>query len=347
MKKILLLICVLLVGLSLQAVELQDINSHAYGDITRLVLSLSRSVRYTILYSPEKQSLKITMKQTRATGDIQEPIQGLSPVIQSSKFSQIGNSLVLELTGTQKLHYEHFTLRENGYKIVLDLYPAAMEETLQGQTKLAYFYAETENYVKSQKLFESLASEYPVDTVYNYYWGLSLLSQNNKEQAIEKFKAVKQGVPEFLMAQIELKNLGQPTLIVDAPKQPQHTKQGNWLNKQLSPLFTTESKLSFNLPTWLTTALALWIIIGLLLCILILAIFVVVLSVKVHNLKIQLCNIRNKNTVSILIDDDSKKKMVSRLVQNGWSNREISKELHISVKEVEAIIELCQVSDTE
>jgi DNA-binding NarL/FixJ family response regulator len=48
---------------------------------------------------------------------------------------------------------------------------------------------------------------------------------------------------------------------------------------------------------------------------------------------------------TIFVDEESKRKMISKLLHDGWSNREISKELHISESEVESAVKQLSFSD--
>ncbi len=56
---------------------------------------------------------------------------------------------------------------------------------------------------------------------------------------------------------------------------------------------------------------------------------------------------RASTAKGMILDDETKRKMVMQLVNDGWRSKESARELNLGDKEVESIVNLCQTSGME
>ena len=48
---------------------------------------------------------------------------------------------------------------------------------------------------------------------------------------------------------------------------------------------------------------------------------------------------------TLIMDSDTKIRMVTKLLEEGWNSRQIAREMQISVKEIEEIVKRAQITD--
>lgn len=161
------------------AVTLNDIYSKDYEIISRLVLQFSEIPEYEIRQHPERREIIVTLENTTRANTVpliqQKPT---SPVIQSVRTTDShGDRTVVTITTFQPYYLEHFTLENNNYRIVLDIYNKRQPDTHEEKLLFADFFSSVGFHQRAKGLIDQLEDE-PENKEVEQENGLISLSKN-------------------------------------------------------------------------------------------------------------------------------------------------------------------------
>lgn len=356
-KSIAILLLALFAGLLAAQNKVEQIAvSHDNPIVTRVAMTLTQKTKWSHSVDTDKHQVTVTIEDCDASTPL---IGGLSNNKLVTKIDLMnkynGGVVVLTLSGP---FFIETTSVDNPYKIVLDLFVYKKTYSYQDLLNQALFYEKSGYYVKAAKQYSKMQKDYPQNAETNYYWGNLLLKQRKTDSAITKLKLVPSTSKFYQAAQKSLQKLNaadseipipvaEPVAVTDSvpvvrdsvivPVQPLKITQVSGKFKFFSfktffgvtwgEFLTSKFMMAlFALPIWF------WIIIGVVLIIIVLVIFDVIHFRKLHRKN---RTPKPKKTKQI---DQVKLEMVSKLLENGWQEYEIARELLLTPKEVHQYI---------
>jgi TolA-binding protein len=324
--------------------------------VSRVAMTLTQKTKWTYSVDTDNHQVTVTIEDCDASSPL---IGGLSNSKLVTKIDLLNkyNAGVVVLTLSGPFYIETTSV-DNPYKIVLDLFVYKKTYSYQDLLNQALFYEKSGYYAKAAKQYAKMQTDYPQNKDTNYYWGNLLLKQRKTDKAIEKLKLVPTDSKFYKTAQTSLQKLevtdseipvpvAEPVAITDSvpadkdslvvPVQPLKITQVSGKFKFLSfktffgvtwgEFLTSKFMLAlFALPIWF------WIIVGVVLIIIVLVIFDVL-----HLKKLRRKNRPPKAKKSKQLDQ-VKVEMVVKLLEHGWQEYEISRELLLTPKEVHQYI---------
>nr|MDK2850838.1 hypothetical protein [Candidatus Cloacimonadota bacterium] len=340
MKRLFVMLFMLSIGL-LTAVSITEIRAEDYsGVICRLVIQLERDSDFIV----KRQSDGFFVDINGLTGNL--PEYNLDGTFLDR--ISMGTSGILIHTGLD-LDYETMRLSDRN-AIVMDFFkkPSGKNDRLA----IAKFYSDKGKLASADREFHLLAIDYPNHYDILYHWG-ELLIKRGSHRAAEKLAMIPPSSPYYAAAQeLILKANGQtkdpekqelendnyiPLMPEDIPEVVEElttTPQTQPVDEANLPSESQNQSPSFlgKLADWASENIIITIIIFVvLLIILCLMIFSNFFSPKKPVKK----DIQEANQI---LDTDTMCKMVNRLLADGWTNKEIARELKVSVREIELIV---------
>jgi tetratricopeptide (TPR) repeat protein len=365
MRKFLLILCAFFLVGSLMAVPtLKIIKTHDYSYVNRIVIVFSSPVTYQIVDNSADNSLQIKINNAAKAESYIEPVLQNSKTVNSILVDIRKSGLDVNIKTGMPYRREVMNLNEDGYKIVLDIFPKNPPATYEAGLSVADFYFSTHQFNKAKPLFSKIEANYPDKKEINYYIGKNLLGMKRYNEAISKLEKVPATAREAQFSQIlinKLKALGsysdfsqdfldsnfdsaltEPVVAQAKPAEQPGEQPKVTFQTVTQPKHSTGSILSVikvaQIPLWFALML----------------IFILFISsfIMLHKPRTSFRREKSNNVYrdapkqpTIFVDEDSKRRMISKLLHDGWSNREIAKELHISESEVEHAVKQLSVSD--
>jgi|GEM_PF-6339805 len=210
MKRIVLFLLLLGLLTTLAAQnKLSEVYYRDYGDIMRLVLVFSQKPDATVTPTPASKSIVITVKQcARATGVQNSYAFASSRVLEGLDISEQGGTLTLTVRTDKAFTLQRPRRGIEPQKIVLDIFNTLSPSTVAERYSFAKFDA-TVGYLKyATDHFQWLKKNAGAETAYHYDWGMMLLSQGKKKEALEHFRAVDAKAGTYADAQKQIATLG-------------------------------------------------------------------------------------------------------------------------------------------
>ena len=311
-KYIYLLIILICLNLSLSGAEFTSIYHKNYDEIDRVVLVFDEKPEYDVVEGPSY--IEIEAKNSIRSNNVKEQNFSDNKVLSSFSYSQRGTNLsvMISLNDKQRQIYgkeyklEHFDLeKKDMFKIVLDIFINGDPQTVTAHQNYADFY---NSVGYSGKAEEHLMAIKEIEE------RLTPPVQENESAnttTVEKKPVVKKKADSRGKGSEFFQNIGK------------------WFQKVFSQLKTINIKY----------------IIGFIILIIVIIAVIFFLKRKPEKQKKKKKkpaaknNFRNQESIG---DDEFQKKMVTKLFENGWETEAIAKELNLTVKEVEQLIEPLQ-----
>lgn len=261
-----------------------------------------------------------------------------------SSIEQDGERLLISVQ-----HPYRYETTPFGYprRVAIDIFKSA--PTKAERLAIAEFYSEKGKLNSADRMYNALHIDYREDTQILYYWA-ALLAKRGSSRASEKLAMIPENSPYFKRAQVLMARLHGDEEPLPPPPPIEEAEEVEAVADPLPMPIAAESAkvecvkpepakinpFSFRTPGFVNILL----ILGGLLFV---AVLVFVFAIKMKP--------RQKpepspiDEVSVPLESKTLARMVSKLLADGWSMREIAKELRISQREVESLVQLCQSGD--
>ncbi len=361
MRIILLIVIALSLMCSLLAIPtLQVIKTHDYIYVNRTVIVFSNQVKYLYKTNTADSTLQIRILSAAKAENYVEPIIDDSKVVRSILVEPKKSGLEVVIKTNMTYRADIMTLSEDGYKIVLDIFQKESPFTYDAGLGIANFYLSTHQFVTAKRLFSKLEADYPEKKEMNYYFAKNLVRMNRFTEALKRLDLVPATSREYEFSQILIEKFksiqrysefSQDFLDSDfdiALSSPVAVKDTT-LNssKVISPSKAQVKHKKPSLLTVLATAqIPLWLALALILLLIIINAIMLEITHKQSRKATAFNNSKESaSEPTLFIDEEAKRKMISKLMRDGWSNKEIAKELHISEKDTELIVKQLSVTD--
>jgi hypothetical protein len=325
------LLSLLSASVGITTVRMEDYD----GAVVRVVVGLSAEGDYQINANPNRLDFKLENFISNSKARIATKDSNLVSTIEQ-------NGDLLLVTVQHPYRYEKLELTYPR-SVVIDIFKSNPSKA--ERLSIADFYAETGKLNSADKTYNDLHIDYRQDTKILYKWA-ELLYKKGSCRASEKLFLIPTGAPYFEQA----KRLMSVIHGEDEPLAPPPViEEGQQDTLSASPIAPTTPDQAPKPPVQPVakpaTAKKTGRIMSLIPMLLVLGILVAVACV------IFIFALRMKPAVkhepspftesNISLDNKTMCRMVSKLLSDGWSMREISKELKISQKEVEQLVQMC------
>ncbi len=324
-----------------------------------MVIELSGNADFEV--SSQSQSLKVTISDC-AAGSVVPAYSKLSKIIDRIELTENGNTTEVTITTMEAFELQQSRL-DDPVRIVLDLHARFPLPNRKLQLARADFYAESGKLNSADKAYAELSILYPRDAEILYKWGKLLTIREAKPRALKKLSQIPEKSYFYKPAQELIAQLkGEVPLPVQAPKKPEPALEKPPITTPPVKADSTAVKDSLaaaplvrkpvatracdqsqgwgaGLTKFVTSnCILLLSILGMALLVLII---IIIRSFRTGRKP------RASTAKGMILDDETKRKMVMQLVNDGWRSKEIARELNLGVKEVESIVNLCQTSGME
>jgi len=334
MKKLVLLLALLALSLLLGAsANLESVNMENHGTaVTRVVLQLNGNSETEI--SRSGSNLEVLIKDyLPGKASVNFKAGGIV-----SDIEQKNNSLLISVA--KPFRYEQLRL---GNRLAVDIFTAA--PTKAERITIAEFYGATGKLNSADKMFNDLHIDYREDGGILYEWA-QLLYRRGSARATEKLSLIPQNSAYFakgqqLMAEIHGDEEPPPPPPVESPEPlakaetampdsiPEIAHQAVKSDVTPSPI-PKRNGFAFPFVPFLIILAAL------------LVVFILFFSLLTRKKKPTPQKVVPQLQPSeTALDSKTMCRMVSKLTADGWTRREIARELKIPLKEVEQYLQLC------
>lgn len=321
--------------------------------VTRVVISVSTKSDWTHTIDKDYNLLYVTVKDCAPGSPIVSGMAQNYMIKDVNTIESTVNGLVV-LTVDKPFFVETMTL-DNPFRIVTDLFVSKDTYTYQDLLNHASFYEKSKKWNAANRTYTKILQQYPRNLDTYYHWGNLLVRQGRNESAVEKYNQVPQSSQYFQASQRTIARLTGTELpesevdiaeteselsdtlaaatiaspVAGTPVRPQRTISSfnifdfktmfsNW---NIGGFFTRIFNWAKSLPIWL------WIIVLVILAIIDLIFF------DIQRIKKQKGRIRPQK-IKIKADNSVRQGMISKLLDHGWQEPEIARELLITLKEV-------------
>ncbi|MCK9331727.1 MAG: hypothetical protein M0Q19_00960 [Candidatus Cloacimonetes bacterium] len=339
MKRLLVMLLVLC-GTSLAATSIRSIRTKMYYDsVCRLVFDMDRDTDFNV---------------RKATNGFRIDIPGFDEQIPEYNLSGTYLDAITVVDDGIKVHSSQnlafYTLRlGDSRSIVIDFYKNTQDKA--SRLAIARFNADKGRLATADKDFSRLAVDYPNHYDVFYHWGILLLKRGS-DRASAKFAKIPPSSSYYHSAQKLLQQglqwetedtksretIGGENITVDEPNEisssPKTEAESDSLVTEVpqsvlsTPETTTKAEVKSKLPKQFYLYFAGFVI-------LFIIVFLIIRITKKRNNDDPQCGIQ-ESTISM--DANTLSRMVNRLLADGWTNKEIAREMKISIQEVEQII---------
>lgn len=341
MKRTSLVLLFTLCALFLAAsVGITSVNMEDYsGTVVRVVVGLTADSDYKI----EAGTGTLVFSLNNFISNSKARINTKASTLVSS-IEQDGERLLISVQ-----HPYRYETTPFGYprRVAIDIFKSA--PTKVERLAIAEFYSEKGKLNSADRMYNALHIDYREDTQILYYWA-ALLAKRGSSRASEKLAMIPENSPYFKRAQVLMARLHGDEEPLPPPPPIEEAEEVEAVADPLPMPIAAESAkvecvkpepakinpFSFRTPGFVNILL----ILGGLLFV---AVLVFVFAIKMKP--------RQKpepspiEEVSVPLESKTLARMVSKLLADGWSMREIAKELRISQREVESLVQLCQSGD--
>lgn len=251
---------------------------------------------------------------------------------------QRNNSVLIEVKSP--FRFEQLNL---GDRLAIDIFNAKPDKTQR--LAIADFYASVGKLNSADRIYGALHTDFPQDSAILYQWA-NLLQKRGSARATEKLALIPSDSPWFAKAQKLMaalhgdeEPLPPPPAEVESPEAASQTIEQDSLANDT--LFTARAviepaKPRFHKPKAIPF-MPILIILGVVLLVFIL--FFSLLSKKKK--PVSFVSSAELKVSETALDSKTMCRMVSKLIADGWTKREIARELRISQSEVEQYLQLC------
>ncbi|MCK9310163.1 MAG: hypothetical protein M0P99_07810 [Candidatus Cloacimonetes bacterium] len=328
-------------AVGITSVNMEDHN----GAVVRVVVSLTAKGDYKILANAGSLEFRLNNFISNSTARIATKDSNLVNAIEQ-------DGALLRISVKHPYRYET-TVVSYPTRVVIDIFKRTASKA--ERITIAEFYSEIGKLQSADKAYNDLHIDYRQDTQILYQWAV-LLHKRGSSRASEKLFAIPTGAPYFkqaqkLMAILHSDNEPEPFIPDDIEADaevplevmPAITESVATFIPPAAPVAKPKAPAPKQKPMYLMPIL--YIAGGLLVVVVLIFIFIFARKKKkpVYSEPITVVDSSTSLDTSwdTSLDNKTLCLMVSKLLSDGWSVREISKELKISVKEVERLVQIC------
>ena len=336
-RKVLLFLFIMSIAMLCAAVGITSVNMEDHDSaVVRVVIGLSAEGNYSINAGGNGLEFKLDNFITNSKARIATKDSNLVTAIEQDEE-------VLRISISKPYRYETTTF-SYPRRIAIDIFkknPSKAE-----RLAIADFYAEMGKLNSADKTYSDLHIDYREDAQILYKWAV-LLQKRGSARATEKLALIPASSPYFKKAQILMAKLhGEEEPLPPPPSEPEPILQDSIA---AVPVVPVKPPVKVNPPLQVKTkscpilglcgnlgVIPLLLVLGLMVA---LGVFIFILAIKMKPpVKREESPIVESD---LALDTKTMCKMVSKLLSDGWSMREISKELKISLREVELLVQMC------
>ncbi len=324
-------LALLVASVGITSVNMEDYN----GAVVRVVIGLTADGDYTISTGSGSLDFRLDNFISNSKARIATKDSNLVSAIEQ-------DGEVLRVSIKQPFRYET-TAFNYPRRIAVDIFKS--NPTKAERLAIADFYSETGKLNSADKMYNALHIDYRQDAQILYNWAV-LLYKRGSDRASEKLFLIPTESPYFPQAKILMAKLhGEeeppppPPTVTEEPQEvvpeaqaaiPESISTPPPVAKVAAPPCAPKT------PCGIIGLVPMLLILGGLIAA---AVFIFILAFK---LKPTVTNAPSPFEESNLsLDTKTMCRMVGKLLSDGWSMREISKELKISQKEVEQLVQMC------
>ncbi|HOD17803.1 MAG TPA: hypothetical protein PKJ14_04070 [Candidatus Cloacimonadota bacterium] len=340
------LICLALFAVCLSATQTSVTKITASTDnplVSRITITLSEKTAWSHTVDRSKHQLIITLQNCELAAPSPSGIDN-NNLISSVTFAGSPSYLKIIVTVNGPFLLETSSA-ENPFRIFLDIFAYHDPYTYEDYLAQTRFYEQTEQWDAAAKEYAIMMRHYPKQTDGYYLWALTLLRSNKPEEAKTKLRLVSTDSKYYPAAQaalIKLEN-NEPAEAILNEAQRFTTHPLSQASEKSNPdtvltqsaacgsgtLPSSDKKrysILFSLPLWF------WLLVLIILAVLFLIIIDIALKGK-----------ERKNTAATLskigiVYDAGKQDLVVRLLERGWQENEIARELLLTEPEADFYI---------
>jgi len=336
------LIVLLLCGLCLLRAEtsLDKITVNSENLIvTRVVLSLSQKAEWSFQTDTDRHIIRVRIRNCTSANPIAEGLQSVGLVVNVTAENSKQDVLVkIVMSGAFYLETLHV---DEPYKIVFDLFQYKKVYNYQDQLAQAVFYEKVGKWVLAGKQYAQIRRDFPNEVDANFLWAKLLLKQRNYAKAKTRLEAVSSYSKHYEDAQLlltKLKNKDYTEIEAELTKIPAFA---GMTDSVAAPVKTTSNPIPPKslrnvikdteqtlVVKWAELPIWAWLIV---LLIVLIAALILLDWLRHHK---EWKSGKVERFISPLQDDSIKAAMVRKLLDSGWNETEIAKELMLDAKEV-------------
>lgn len=318
------------------ATSIRNIRAEEYYDsVCRLVLDMDSGTEFTV----EKVADGFRIILPQFDGKI--PTHSLQGTFLSA-IEPYQNGVIVK--SRENLHF--YTLRLSDSKaLVVDFYKA--DSGKASRLAIARFNSDKGRLVNADRDFSKLAADYPNNYDILYYWGI-LLMKRESTRAREKLEQIPPTSSFYSSAQSLLQSGQDPPRETSVETKPSSNEnialleESEWEDTEELPdsvvfRFTPIAEESSPAPWYGNMSVVLKIILYILILSALLATIFAIFR-KLHRNSIKERSNENIEVSKIALDTNTLTRMINRLLADGWTSKEIAREMKITVPEVEQVI---------
>lgn len=337
--------------------------------VTRVAIALSKEASWTYTIDKDQHVVNVSIKDCNVANPIVSG-SNKSNLVSDIKLSNNESYGLIAVTLSGPFYIETLTV-DNPFKIVLDLFAYKKVYSYQDLLYQAIFYEKSGMYTKASKQYTIMQSNYPKMPDTNYYWGNLYIKQRRPDKAKDKLSAVPQESQFYKQAQTALAKLEgntaadikkvEPVVAQDVKKEAPSIeetlpiKADSNESSDTIPIVPHRVRLKhkpfkfFDLKTFLqrnsqkianskfiifinSLPFWFWIIVFVALAIVVLVIFDVI-----HVRRKMGVNKTAKKT-KFSSQNPAKLNMIVKLLEQGWKEKEIAREMQMTPKEAHIYI---------
>lgn len=306
------------------------VQVHHYGTaVSRVVVGFSEKTVPTINKNTGSLEIRLKDDDNGSAAPVDFSAGGLV-----SGIEQNGGSL--QVTAREQFRYEQLGM---GNRLALDIFVA--DPNKAQRLEIADFYRDKGKLASADKAYNALHIDYREDAEILYHWA-ELLAKRGSSRATDKLSMIPSSSSYYRSAQVLLAKLhGDEEPLPPPPVTVEEKMVKEDENMPVDSIIQTPVPEQAATPPPVKNSLWGYIpVIAVDTVLLAIAIYLIFIAVKLGKRKVTPHQDAVKPEASGL-DTGTLCRMVSKLLADGWTMREISKELKISQKEVENLVQLC------
>ncbi len=332
MKRTLILLVILFCtavayGANLVSVRTRDY----YGVAARIVIEVDKNAKYSVESDTSPIGYEIRIYDTQndlSAAQYENPVKLIN-------FLDISNqddysSVLIDAQRPYKVL--NFTMN-NPYRIVVDLIRTNTTNERADRLGEARYYDDTQRFRQASDIYSSLSADFADDAEINYLWARLLYRDRNNTKATKYAGMIPESSVYYQYAKVILDRIergvdpdAEPLDDLAVTGDPGFVAVSDSVMKAPPPQVPVK-KVKHHIPM-----LFVYILIGAAFLITV----IVLLLRKKRNVIIEDVEIAEESE-SFELEDGIKARMVTKLMSDGWTTKEIARELHLSRKDVERL----------
>jgi hypothetical protein len=327
-----LFVTALAYGATLLSVTTRDY----YEVAARIVIQVDKNAKYSVESNASAAGCEIRIYDTQTSVS---KVQYQNPLVLISNI-QIANktgysSVMIDTKGACKIL--NFAM-EDPYRVVVDLIKFPVTAERQERLGLARFYDDTQRYRHAGSLYSKLAVDYADDAEINYLWATLLYRVGNPDKAAKRAGMIPAGSSYYKYAQSLLDRIERRVAPDAEPlEEPQAVSEQDSTTVQDTVAAVTSGPQTAQESS--RSKLGVYILVFLAFCAGVATVYGSVKLLRTLSRKTmrtdETASEPEANPTELNLEDGIKARMVTKLMSDGWTTKEIARELQISRKDVE------------